>query len=70
MVQEIITYIIVAVARVVSIRFIFGLGRKKQSCSCGCGGKKGGKECGQKYDKDSDLCRGCTLQSVCHPKTK
>lgn len=88
MVQEIITYIIVAAAVLVAVRFIFGLGRKKQSCSCGCGGKStaighssgdnasDGSDCpcgcqhsGQQ-SPESDLCRGCTLQSVCHPKTK
>ncbi len=88
MVQEIITYIIVAVAVVVSIRFIFGLGRKKKSCACGCGGKStaighsiGDKAsdssdcpCGCQHSgpqsPDSDLCRGCTLQGVCHHKAE
>ena len=88
MVQEIITYIIVAVAVVVSIRFIFGLGRKKKSCACGCGGKStaighsigdkasDGSDCpcgcqhsGQQFP-ESDLCRGCTLQGVCHSSVK
>ena len=90
MVQEIITYIIVAVAVVVSIRFIFGLGRKKKSCACGCGGKS--TAVGQSRDEivpngsnsdcpcgcqhsgqqspESDLCRGCTLQGVCHSSVK
>lgn len=57
MVQEIITYVVVAAAVLVAVRFIFGLGRKKKSCACSCEGKT--------PSDDSDLCRGCTLQDVC-----
>ncbi|MBQ9202470.1 MAG: hypothetical protein IJ154_08935 [Bacteroidales bacterium] len=86
MIQEVITYAIVAAAVVVSIRFLFGIGRRKPQCSCGCGSTAAGrrktatdmrqdksacpscrgKSCPSPTVSDSEMCRSCTLQGLCH----